>query len=444
MFSDIRVPIEPNNLSITRIEQKCIKCGICKGICKGSLSVYGYYDLKNTSDEAICIGCGQCSISCPTNAIIERYDYLKVKEEIKQGKIVVFQVAPAVRVSIGEEFGLELGSNTIGKIVSALRKIGASYVFDTTFGADLTIMEEATELIERIKNKKNIPMFTSCCPAWVRFVEIFYPKYLENLSTCKSPILMEGSMIKNYFAKLKKIDKDKIVNVALTPCTAKKYEINRLELKGDIDYVITTREFAKFIKEENINFNDLDDSPFDELMQEGSGGGTIFGSSGGVMESACRYIYKILTGKYPLDNLLEFKEIRGLSNVKEANLVIDNIKLKLAVINGTGDARKILEKLNKNEIYYDFIEVMACEGGCISGGGQPKVNIPITPDIKNKRSNGLYKIDKNNKNKVCCQNKDIINIYNNFLDKPLSDIAHKYLHTTYIDKSEKLNKKEGI
>ena len=178
-------------------------------------------------------------------------------------------------------------------------------------------------------------------------------------------------------------------------------------------------------------------------MQEGSGGGTIFGSSGGVMESACRYIYKILTGKYPLDNLLEFKEIRGLSNVKEANLVIDNIKLKLAVINGTGDARKILEKLNKNEIYYDFIEVMACEGGCISGGGQPKVNIPITPDIKNKRSNGLYKIDKNNKNKVCCQNKDIINIYNNFLDKPLSDIAHKYLHTTYSDKSEKLNKKEG-
>ena len=444
MFSDIRVPIDEDNPSIKRIEEKCIKCGICKGICKGSLSVYGYYNLENTGNRAICIGCGQCSISCPTNAIMEQYDYLKVKEEIKKGKIVIFQVAPAVRVSIGEEFGMEPGSITIGKIVSALKKLGVKYVFDTTFGADLTIMEESSELIKRINDKDTLPMFTSCCPAWVKFVEIFYPEFLENLSTCKSPILMEGSMIKNYFAKLKNIDRDDIISVALTPCTAKKYEINREELKGDIDYVITTREFARYIKEENINFKDLDDSSFDNLMQEGSGGGTIFGTSGGVMESACRYAYKILTGKDPSDNLLEFNDVRGLSNVKEAELIVNDIKLKLAVINGTGDARKILEKLKNKEVHYDFIEVMACEGGCISGGGQPKVNMPITPDIKNKRSSSLYEIDKNNKSRVCYQNMDIINIYNNFLDKPLSNIAHKYLHTTYIDRSNELNKKEGI
>lgn len=435
LFSDVRVPIEEDNLSICRDESKCIKCGACKSVCKFSLSVYGYYKLEETGDRAICIGCGQCSNVCPTRSITEKYDYKKVLEILKSDKVKVFQTSPAIRVALGEEFGLEPGTNVEGKIVSVLRSIGADYVFDTTFGADLTIMEEASELVDRINNNGVLPMFTSCCPSWVKFTEIFYPEFIPNLSTCKSPILMQGAIIKNYFSKIKNINKEDIVSIAVTPCTSKKSEIKREEFNNDVDYVITTRELAEIIRREDIDFKNIEESNYDSVMGHGAGSGIIFGSSGGVMEAACRYAYKLLTGNDPEGKLLEFNEVRGLSNVKEATLNINDKELKLAVINGTGDARKILEKLKKQEVSYDFIEVMACEGGCIAGGGQPRVMFPVTPEIKNKRSSGLYNIDKNSTIRNCYQNKEIIDLYNNYLEKPLSNKSHELLHTTYINRS---------
>ena len=437
-FNDIRVPIDKDNLSICRDESLCVKCGACKNICKFNVGVYDNYDLGKV-DKAICIGCGQCSMVCPTECIHEVYDYLKVKEIMKSDKIKVFQIAPSVRASLGEEFKMELGTNVIGKIVTVLKLLGADYVFDTNFGADLTIMEEANELIDRINNNKTMPMFTSCCPAWVKYVETFYPEFISNLSTCKSPILMQGKLIKSYFAKANNIDSDNIVSIAVTPCTAKKMEIKREEFNNDVDYVITTRELAKWIKEEKIKFKDLEDTAFDALMSNGTGAGAIFGNSGGVMESAIR------TASYIVDNneeVLEFEELRGLSNIKEAVVKLGNKELKVAVINGTGDAKKVLDKMKAGEVNYDFIEVMACEGGCIAGGGQSREHFPVGGEVKNKRKECLYEIDKKSKQRKSYENEDIIKVYKEFLGKPLSKKAEEYLHTTYVDRSSDLKVKE--
>lgn len=433
-FSDIRVPIDEDNLSICRDDSLCVKCGACKNICKFNVGVYDNYDL-NKSKKAICIGCGQCSLVCPTESICERKDYLKVKEIMKSDKVKVFQVAPSVRASLGEEFKMELGTNVIGKIVTALKELGADYVFDTNFGADLTIMEEANELVDRISNNNVMPMFTSCCPAWVKYVETFYPEFIPNLSTCKSPILMQGSIIKNYFSKVNNIDRENIVSIAVTPCTAKKMEIKREEFDGDVDYVITTRELAKWIKEEKIKFKNLEDTPFDDMMGSGTGAAVIFGNSGGVMESALR------TASYIVDKndiTLEFEELRGLSNVKETTVKLGDKELKVAVINGTGDAKKILDKLKNGEVSYDFIEVMACEGGCIAGGGQSREHFPIGGEVKNKRKECLFEIDKSCKKRKSYENEDVKRVYDEFLDKPLSENAHKYLHTSYVDRSSDL------
>ena len=291
----------------------------------------------------------------------------------------------------------------------------------------LTVMEEAYELVNRIKNKNNLPMFTSCCPSWVKFTEMFYPEYLDNLSTCKSPIFMEGSIIKNYFSEIKKINRDDIISIAIVPCTSKKAE--RL-IFNDIDLVITTRELAKYLKEENVKFSSLKNGNFNSIMNKGSGSGIIFGSSGGVLEATMREVYRILTGRRPSRRLLNFKEIRGLSNIKEANIKIKGINIRVASINGTGDARKVIDKLKNNEVYYDFIEVMACEGGCIAGGGQPRV-YPNTPNLKLARMNGLYDIDKKMKIRCASDNDDIIDIYKSFLGERGSDTCKKYLHRGY-------------
>ena len=434
-YADVRVPIDKKNVSICRDDSLCIKCGACKNMCKFNVSVYGYYDLDKV-DRPICINCGQCSLVCPTKSISEVKDYLKVKEEIKKGKVAVFQVAPAVRAALGEEFGYELGTNVEGKLVNALKKLGASYVFDTTFGADLTVMEEAYELVDRINNNKTMPMFTSCCPAWVKFVETYYPEFIPNLSTCKSPILMQGSMIKNYFSKVNNIDRDNIISVSVTPCTAKKYEIKRKEFGDDVDYVITTRELAEWIKEENINFRRLKDVEFDSLMSRGTGAGIIFGNSGGVCEATLRTVNYILNGKKR--KVLEYEEIRGLGNIKESIVKIGDKELKVAVINGTGDARKVLDKLKNGEVNYDFIEVMACEGGCIAGGGQPRVHFPVTGEIKIKRKDCLFNLDNECKIRNSYDNPDIIRIYDEFLDAPMSDKAHDLLHTKYVSRSSNL------
>ena len=440
LFTNIRVPIECDNPSIIRDESKCISCGACKNVCKYNVGVYGYYDLDKTK-KAICTNCGACANVCPTRSILEVNDYLKVKKIINTDKKVVFITSPAVRVALGEEFDMELGTNVEGKMVSVLRKLGASYVFDTTFGADLTIMEEANELVERLKSKKNLPMFTSCCPAWVKFCEYFYPEYINNLSTTKSPISMQGSIIKTYFASIANLNKEDIITVALTPCTAKKAEIKRSEFNNDIDYVITTRELSDWIHEENIKFTKLEDSKYDDVMNRGSGAGVIFGTSGGVMEAALRLAYKIITGKKVNKELLNLKSVRGLDNVKESTIELGKYKLKVCVINGTGDARKVIEKIKNKEVNYDFIEVMSCEGGCISGGGQPRIYFPVTNDIKLARMKGLYNADNNDKYRVADENKDIIKVYNEFLDKPLSKKAHNLLHTKYINRKKEL---EGI
>ena len=364
---------------------------------------------------------------CPNKCLSEKDDTSKLRDYLHSNKTIVFQVAPAVRVSLGDEFGYKPGTNVESKIISALRLIGGDYVFDTTFGADLTVMEEANELISRIKKKKKGPMLTSCCPSWVKFIKMFYPEYISNLSTCKSPILMEGAIIKNYFSIVNDIPKNDILSIAITPCTSKKIEIHNNE---DIDLVITARELAKYLKEENIDIKNLKDGSFDSLMSKGSGGGVIFGTSGGVMESTIREVYHILYGRSPSKKLLNFKEVRGLNNVKEASITIKGINLKLAVINGTGDARKVLDKISKNELYYDFIEVMACEGGCIGGGGQPRI-YPITNNLRIKRMNGLYNSDKRMKIRVASSNTDIKDVYENFLGKPLSNKSLKYLHTDH-------------
>ena len=435
-YSDVRVPIDKNNLSIVRNEELCIKCGSCKNVCKFNVGVYDNYDLDQ-SKEAICIGCGQCTLVCPKKSITEVMDYKKVKEIMSSDKIKVFQIAPAVRASLGEEFGLD-GVNVAGKIVSALRKLGADYVFDTTFGADLTIMEEANEFVKRIKENDFMPMFTSCCPAWVKYVEIFYPEFIPNLSTCKSPISMQGAIIKNYFSNVIGCKSDDIVSVAITPCTAKKSEIKRKEFNNDVDYVITTREFALWLKEENIDIKSLKSSKFDSLMATGTGAGVIFGNSGGVMEAAIRTVNNIMTKG---NDVLEFEELRGFGNVKEKEVKIGNKKLKLAVINGTGDAKKILDKLKNNEVYYDFVEVMACEGGCIAGGGQPRVHYPITAELKNKRKDCLFELDDKSLIRNSYENPDILKVYNDYLGEVGSELSSKLLHTSYEDKSDLIREK---
>lgn len=354
---DIRVPIEKDNPAIARAEEKCIKCGMCKDICQNYIGVHGTYTLKETGDTAICINCGQCANVCPVNSITEKYEYQQVAKEIKnRDKIVIFSTSPSVRVGLGEEFGMEKGSFVQGQMVSLLRALGADYVLDTNFAADLTIVEEASELIKRITEKnKPLPQFTSCCPAWVKYVETYYPEILSHISTVKSPIGMQGPTIKTYFAEKMNISPEKIVNVAVTPCTAKKFEIRRdemcvagkkhnIENMRDMDYVITTRELALWAKEAGIDFNSLEDSQFDKLLGEASGAGVIFGNTGGVMEAALRTAYEYVTDKKAPADLFSLQEVRGMNDVKEADIKIGDLTVKVAVIYGTDAAGKIIKK----------------------------------------------------------------------------------------------------
>ncbi len=445
--NDVRVPINEDSLSITRDDTKCILCGNCRSICKFEQGVYGNYDLEKTGDRAICIDCGQCSNVCPTSAICEKKDYKSLKDLMNNSDyIFIFQTAPAVRVALGEEFGFETGSFVQGKLVSALRKIGADYVFDTSFGADLTIMEEANELINRIEEGGKLPMFTSCCPAWVKFLEMFYPSYIPNLSSVKSPILMEGSIIKSYFAERKNIDSSKIINVAITPCTAKKYEIKREEMKTNnlrnMDYIITTRELANWLKEENIDFTSLEDSYYDSLLGEASGAGIVFGATGGVMEAALRTAYFYVTGEKLMN--LEFHELRGLNGIKEAEVYLGNLKLSVAVITGTQNVRKFFKLLKDGEKHYDFIEVMACVGGCIAGGGQPKRELTFAKEEKEKRTDALYERDKSLVKRCSYENLEIQNLYKEYLGKPGSEKSKELLHTSYASKESLLCVSEKV
>jgi len=450
-FLDRRVPIEDGNVAVIQDLEKCKNCSLCRKACAVDMGVFDYYNLETNGDHPICIHCGQCASICPFDSITENYEYEQVKAAIADpDKIVVFQTAPAVRVGLGEEFGLEPGTFVEGKMVAALRKLGGDYVLDTNFGADMTIMEEASELLERVLHGEGeLPQFTSCCPAWVKFAETFYPEYIPNLSTAKSPIGMQAPTQKTYFAEKMGIDAKKIVAVCVTPCTAKKFEIRREEMNAsaaywnepdmrDTDYCITTRELAKWLREEGIDFDNLEDSSFDKLLGEASGGGIIFGNTGGVMESAVRAAYQFATGEQPPANLIPFEDIRGMEGAREADVVIGDKTLHVAAIHGTGNMRKFIEELKKGEKHYDFIEVMACRGGCIGGGGQPKTKLPMADKARQARIDSLYKRDAEVTVKTCIDNPEIQALYKEFFGKPLSEKSEEILHTSFVSRAADL------
>ncbi|MGN0132437.1 MAG: rubrerythrin [Lachnospiraceae bacterium] len=455
MSMDIRVPIEEDNPSIVRQEEKCIKCGMCKNVCTRDIGVHGTYTFEQTDGKAVCIHCGQCANVCPVNSITERYEYRAIREAVKDpDKIVIVSTSPSVRVGLGEEFGMADGAFVEGKMVALLRSLGADYVLDTNFAADLTIVEEASELIERITRKdRPLPQFTSCCPAWVKFAEIYYPELLPNISTAKSPIGMQGATIKTYFAKKMGLDPNQIVNVALAPCAAKKYEIRRDEMHGaadyyhspdlkDMDFVMTTRELAIWAKEENVDFADLTDSAYDNIMGKGSGAGVIFGNTGGVMEAALRTAYEYITGEEAPAQLFELEPVRGYDGIKEADLKIKDLDIHVAVVYGTANARKMIERVKQGQKEYHFIEVMTCPGGCIGGGGQPKDVMKDADQVRKARIASLYERDAKMSLRKSHENPEIKQIYEEFYGKPLSELAEKMLHTTYEDKSMTINQNE--
>lgn len=453
LFADIRIPIELDNPSIMRHEERCIKCGQCKQVCRDLIGVEGHYELWKTGDTAICIHCGQCANVCPVDCITEVPEWEQVQAEIENpDRIVIFSTSPSVRVALGEEFEMEPGSFVADKMVSLLRELGADYVLDTNFSADLTIMEEANELVRRLTDGNvPIPQLTSCCPAWVKFVETFYPEFKENLSTSKSPIGMQGPTIKTYFANKCGIDPSKIVNVAVTPCTAKKFEIRRDEMcdaskelgaEGfrDMDYVITTRELAAWAKKKNVDFASLKPAAYDRLMGEASGAGVIFGNTGGVMEAAVRTAYAVLTGQPVPETLLNLEAVRGMEGIREASLTINGTKIDIAVVSGTANARVLLDKVKSGEKFYQFIEVMTCPGGCIGGGGQPKNIAADANETRKKRIKGLYSRDSAMKLRLSHENPEIKQVYAEFYEAPGSERAERLLHTSYIDRSGDLNR----
>lgn len=447
----VRVPIEADNPSIVRNESLCIQCGQCRNVCTSPIGVLETYALERTGDRAICIHCGQCANVCPVGSITEVYEYPEVKAAVQdKDKIVIVSTSPSVRVALGEEFGLPKGAFVQGKMVTLLRALGVDYVLDTNFAADLTIVEEASELLARIKGEtgKPLPQFTSCCPAWVKFAETYYPEILPHVSTAKSPIGMQGPTIKTYFAQKMGIDPRKIVNVALTPCTAKKFEIRREEMNAagqklgiaelrDMDNVITTRELALWAKEAGIDFTSLEDSDFDKFMGEASGAGVIFGNTGGVMEAALRTAYAYLTGEQPPKEILKLEPVRGYDGLREASVDIAGRVINVAVVHGTENVRKLIAGGIEK---YHFIEVMTCPGGCIGGGGQPKDFAYDADAARKARIEGLYERDAEMELHLSHENKEIQQLYKEFYDAPLNELAEAMLHTTYQDRSADLTK----
>jgi NADH-quinone oxidoreductase subunit G len=445
----------PKDVSTGVIEldvSKCIKCGRCVQTCQEMQGVWALSFLHRGIDnimapagdislaESPCVYCGQCAAHCPTGAIVEKDDVPAVWEKIQDEKnFCTVQIAPAVRVAIGDAFGMPHGTNCTGKLYTAMRMLGFKAVFDTNFSADLTIMEEAAEFVERFaKGHGKLPLITSCCPAWTNYMEKYYPDFCDNFSTAKSPQQMLGVMAKTYFAQVKNIDPATVVQVSVMPCTAKKYELQRTEemhASGykDVDISITTRELARMIKQAGIDFVNLPDGHSDSILGEYSGAGTIFGSTGGVMEAALRTAYFNITGQNMPDNALEIEVVRGIAGVRRASISINGTVIKLAVAHGLANVAKILDEIreaehNGNDIPYHFIEVMACRGGCLGGGGQP---YGVTDEIRQKRANGLYSDDRSRAKRCSHDNPEIQKIYKNFLGTPLSPKAHKLLHTSY-------------
>ena len=462
MYAGAKTPATIDKLSpsIYRDTSKCILCGRCVARCKNAhgLGILGFEKrgfntivapAENRSfANSPCILCGQCVTVCPTGALMEVSDVAKVDEAFAKGKYVVVQTAPAVRAALGEEFGDKVGTLATGKMVASLRRLGFKKVFDTNFGADLTIMEEATELLGRIKDGGVLPMITSCSPGWINYCEYNYADLIPHLSSCKSPHEMMGAILKTYYAEKTGVKPEDMFVVSIMPCTAKKYEAQREELKtnglSDVDAVLTTRELARIIRRAGIMWNRLPEEEFDnDIVGEYSGAGVIFGATGGVMEAALRTAAKKLTGKELADP--EIKDVRGLDGIKEATYNLGGAEVRVAVAHGMKNAKVLLDEIRAGKSPYQFIEIMGCPGGCVAGGGQPYVKPCFMPNedddildtYKEKRAAALYKEDRMKKNRLSHENKQIIELYEKFLGEPNSHKAHELLHTSYNANREK-------
>jgi len=429
--------------SVIRDPEKCILCGKCVRVCEEVQQVSAIDFIGRGSaahigtafDEGLnlssCINCGQCILVCPTGALHE-HDHLKgVIDALNDpGRMVVVQHAPSVSVTIGEEFGVPAGNDCDGIMVAALRRLGFNRIFDTSFSADLTIMEEGSELVHRIKTGGKLPMLTSCSPGWINFIEHFYPELLPHVSSCKSPQQMFGALAKTYYAEKMGIDAKKLYVVSVMPCTAKKWESGRPEMTSsgfqDVDAVLTTRELATMMKQVGIDLPNLPDEAYDAPLGISTGAAVIFGATGGVMEAALRTVYEVVTKK-PLENV-DINAVRGLEGVKEAEVDLDGLKVRAAVANGLANARKLMDKIVSGEANYHFIEIMACPGGCIGGGGQP---IPTSMEIRKKRAEAIYKADRGLKIRKSHENPAVQQLYREFLGEPNSHKSHELLHTHY-------------
>lgn len=439
--------------AIGRDTSKCVMCKRCVATCKNiqnisAIDVVGRgfeSRISVTGDKSLaevnCTFCGQCINACPVGALKEKDDTAKVWKKIRdKDTFTVVQVAPAVRVALGEEFGMKIGTNVKGQMVTALRKLGFDKVFDTNTGADLTIVEEANEFVKRVTNGETLPMITSCCPSWIKYIEMNYPDLLSNLSSCKSPHQMFGAVLKSYYAEKENIEPKKMFVVSVMPCIAKKFERAREEMKNNgldnVDAVITTRELARMIKQANIDFVNLEETEFDSPMGEATGAAAIFGTTGGVMEAALRTAYETITGEELKQ--LEFNEVRGEKGIKKATIQIAAKEVKVAVAHGLGNAKKILEEIKQGKADYQFVEIMACPGGCIMGGGQPIVSSKkrLDNDVRKLRAEALYTIDQKSKIRKSHENPTIIKLYKDYLGDVGGHKAHELLHTHYCERKK--------